>query len=129
MTKALPQGLDLTYDSRGLDTVRVAMTPSDGREVVDCITNQYGEDGIVVMLSGWLEECPGELRGDPERLQLLEAVAEAAQLYARTWRHRDGIGMTFSEYLTARGDYISDNWRAALEALAALEAHGEARTP
>ena len=59
---------------------------------------------------------------DPERLRLLEAVAEAARADGRI------PGLTFAEYLSRYSYYMSDNGRALLEALAALEALDEKET-
>jgi len=59
---------------------------------------------------------------DAKRLELLEAVAEAARADARI--HLDfmrGKGMAFAGFLAKYGEHMSDNGRAILEALAALE--------
>lgn len=60
---------------------------------------------------------------DPERLRLLEAVAEAARADARIWLDFVyGEAMSFTKYVSSRHISIRN---PVLEALAALEAHDE----
>lgn len=62
----------------------------------------------------------GRKETDPERLRLLEAVAEAARADMRS---RYGIGLlSFTEYLALYPDWIErQKVQAVFEALAALE--------
>ena len=79
----------------------------------------------------------GRKATDPERLRLLEAVAEAAR--AEIGEQLDLMGtrailgrrehLSCAEYLAKYGKWTSDSERALLEALAALEALDEKEQP
>lgn len=62
MSEALPQGLELTYDPHGLDTVRVSISFYEALSLLRDIAFQLhpGGDAVVLMLCGWLQECQGE---------------------------------------------------------------------
>lgn len=64
---------------------------------------------------------------DAERLQLLEAVAEAAQAHARMRQHM--YDTEYLEYIEWYGGYMSEHWLAVLQALAALEALDKKKQP
>jgi len=66
----------------------------------------------------------GRLSTDPERLRLLEAVAEASKAEARRASSLMGDeGMAFAEYISKHGRGHCNTFRAMLEALTALEAY------
>lgn len=66
----------------------------------------------------------GRREPDPERLRLLEAVAEAARTDARIrFFLRDDEGMPFAEYVLRFAGILSSSGQALVEALAALEAN------
>lgn len=130
MTKALPQGLELTHDPHGLDTVRVSMGFYEALALLRSIISHLylsSGDPIVFMLTGWLDECQGEKEHrerKANRLRLLEAVAEAARAEALDWRDQMGYrGRTLAELAEALP--TSYNRWAVLSALIALEADDE----
>jgi len=72
------------------------------------------------------EKVYERLTPDPERLRLLEAVAEAAKPGARFWVDITlGEGVSFSECVSKYDYRLTDYRRPVLEALAALEEYDE----
>ena len=132
MTKALPRGLELTYDPQGLDTVRVSIGFYEALSLLRDIAFQLhpGGDAVILMLSGWLQECQDEREYHKHKaghLRLLEAVAEAAVGYVR--ERNCLISMPLTIYLSKYSNMMDNGERTLVEVLIALEALDEKEQP